>query len=73
MPFGAAGGQTAWPGAAATRLPGCGPATILGTGGATSVSVLVSVEAGDMGPTRMIAVTDRSNSKIMNAREASST
>jgi hypothetical protein len=35
--------------------------------------VFVSVDAGVMGPTRMIAVTERSSNKIMNAREASST
>lgn len=38
-----------------------------------SVSVFASVEAGAIGPSRTIAVTDSSNSKIMNATEASST
>jgi hypothetical protein len=38
-----------------------------------SVSVFASVEAGAIGPTRMIAVTDSSRRKIMNAREASRT
>jgi hypothetical protein len=74
MPFGAAGGQFAEPGAAATIVPGCGPAFILaGIGGPMSVSVFVSAEAGVMGRTRMIALSERSSSKIMNAREASRT
>jgi hypothetical protein len=56
--------------------PGCGPAFILaGIGGpmSVSVSVFVSAEAGVMGRTRMIALSERSSSKIMNAREASRT
>jgi hypothetical protein len=73
MPFGPAGGQSAGA-VAATIRPGCGEAAIMaGIGSAISASVFVSVEAGVIGPTLMIAVTDRSNSKIMNAREASST
>ena len=76
MPFGAAGGQCAEPGPTATMEPGCGPAFILaGIGGpvSVSVSVFVSAEAGVMGRTRMIALSERSSSKIMNAREASRT
>jgi hypothetical protein len=71
VPFWPAGGQSAAEGAATIR-PGC--AVIgAGIGAAKSVSVFVSVAAGGIGPIRMIAVTDSSNSKIMNAREASST
>jgi hypothetical protein len=38
-----------------------------------SVSVFASVEAGAIGSTRTIAVTDSRSRKIMNARVASST
>ena len=65
MPFGPAAGHIAGACPAATIRPG--------TGAPMSVSVFASVEAGVIGPSRAIAVIDRSNSKIMNAREASST
>jgi hypothetical protein len=73
MPFEPACGQSAGAGPAATIRPGCGAEAIMAGMGAMSVSVFASVEAGVTGPTRMIAVTDRSSSKIMNARVASST
>ena len=73
MPFEPPGGQSAGAVPAATIRPGCGPVAILAGIGAISVSVFASVEAGVIGPTRMIAVTDRSSSKIMNARVTSST
>lgn len=51
-----------------------GPAAMVaGAAAAISASVLDSVCAGAIGPTRMIAVTDSARSRIMNARVASST